>query len=59
VLVFSCCSVCCIAMLVMRRWAYGGELGGPVFAARRDSALLVMLWFTYLTLSILKTLDYL
>jgi solute carrier family 8 (sodium/calcium exchanger) len=55
VTVFTVTALSCIALLVYRRKAYGGELGGPAFAAKRDACILVALWFTYIVLSILKS----
>jgi len=48
VLVFSVEACICIALLFLRRRAYGGELGGPATAQRRDSLILFMLWVVFL-----------
>jgi solute carrier family 8 (sodium/calcium exchanger) len=55
VTVFTFTALSCIALLFYRRTAYGGELGGPSFAAKRDSGILVGLWFVYIISSILKS----
>lgn len=57
VLVFVGCAIACIGLLVLRRIKYGGELGGPAGAQRRDMVLLVLLWFVYIGLSIWKSLS--
>lgn len=55
VTVFSITAVTCILMLLIRRKVYGGELGGPAFASKRDAIIMVMLWFVYIILSIMKS----
>jgi len=55
VAVFSACAVVCIVVLMYRRYAYGGELGGPKLAQRRDSAILVTLWLVYIVASIVRS----
>jgi len=54
VIVFSALAVVCIGMLVFRRSACGGELGGPKMMAYMSSAVLAFFWFTYILLSSLK-----
>merc|ERR1712183_1059493 len=56
VTVFTVCALTCLALLVWRRFKYGGELGGPLFAQRRDSAIMASLWFVYIALSIWDSL---
>jgi len=56
VTIFTCTAVTCVTILAARRVAYGGELGGPAAAAKRDAAILVSLWFVYIIVSILKSL---
>jgi len=53
VIVFCCCALSCIALLMVRRWTLGAELGGPVLAARMSSAFLVMLWLVYIVCSVI------
>lgn len=53
VIVFCCCALSCIALLMVRRWTVGAELGGPVLIARMSSAFLVMLWLVYIVCSII------
>jgi len=57
VIIFSCCACCCIALLIIRRQLYGGELGGPASASKRDSMIMCGLWFVYVVMSILKSLE--
>jgi solute carrier family 8 (sodium/calcium exchanger) len=52
VAVFCGCAFSCIALLLVRRWALGAELGGPVLMARMSSALLVLLWVAYIVASV-------
>eukprot|EP00930_Biecheleria_cincta_P035667 TRINITY_DN24510_c0_g1_i1.p1 TRINITY_DN24510_c0_g1~~TRINITY_DN24510_c0_g1_i1.p1 ORF type:complete len:924 (-),score=152.53 TRINITY_DN24510_c0_g1_i1:48-2771(-) len=53
VLSFSIGAVLCVSLLFFRRAKYGGELGGPVCAQRRDSALLLLLWIGFVTANIM------
>jgi solute carrier family 8 (sodium/calcium exchanger) len=55
--VFCGCACTCIALLLVRRWTLGGELGGPVLAARMSSAFLVLLWLVYLVSAVLMVED--
>lgn len=57
VLVFVACALTCIGLLIFRRFKYGGELGGPKSAQRRDMIFLVFLWFVYITASIIYELS--
>jgi len=43
--------------LGLRRCIIGGELGGPKPSAYASAAALIFLWFTYVTLSIIKALS--
>jgi solute carrier family 8 (sodium/calcium exchanger) len=54
VVVFCSCAMGCFAILAYRRSNCGGELGGPMGPAKVHAAMLVMLWFTYIGLSIMK-----
>ena len=54
VAVFCSCAMGCFAILAYRRANCGGELGGPMGPAKVHSAMLVLLWFTYIGLSIMK-----
>mmetsp|Transcript_89889 Transcript_89889/g.141960 ORF Transcript_89889/g.141960 Transcript_89889/m.141960 type:complete len:958 (+) Transcript_89889:184-3057(+) len=51
VAVFSICAVICIAVLLVRRNLFGGELGGPRIPQLVTGAFLVFLWFLYVGLS--------
>lgn len=55
--VFSCCALSCLALLAYRRYRYGGELGGPKSAQRRDSCILTFLWFIYIGASCVVSLS--
>merc|ERR1711988_290515 len=55
VLVFSAFAIMCIGLLIYRRYACGGELGGPKIQAYIHSALLAFFWFGYILLSSLKS----
>jgi solute carrier family 8 (sodium/calcium exchanger) len=55
--VFCGCAVCCIALLMIRRWTVGAELGGPVLVARMSSAFLLFLWFVYIVAAVLMVED--
>jgi solute carrier family 8 (sodium/calcium exchanger) len=57
VTVFTVCAFLCIFLLIFRRFKYGGELGGPWFAQRRDSVIMSSLWFLYVGLSIWESLS--
>jgi len=52
VLVFTCCALVCLAILMWRRYQVGGELGGAGRVGA--SAVLVSLWVLYITMSGLK-----
>lgn len=54
VFVFSLTAIACIVLLHARRLRYGGELGGPKSAQRRDGAILLFLWLIYLGASIVN-----
>ncbi|KAF4659733.1 Sodium/calcium exchanger 2 [Perkinsus olseni] len=51
VLVFTICAFVCLAILVVRRAKYGGELGGPKNGKRISAGVLVLLWVAYITAS--------
>lgn len=52
VTVFALCAAVCLSLLVIRRVAYGGELGGQRAQCWRDSGILLMLWFVYIGASV-------
>lgn len=54
VIVFLCCSMCCFAILLLRRILIGGELGGPVVSKYLTAAICVALWCIYIILCTLK-----
>jgi len=56
VTVFTLCALTCFSLLIVRRYLYGGELGGPASASKRDAIIMVCLWFVYIVMSILKSL---
>lgn len=57
VVVFTCCALIAIAILMIRRWTMTAELGGPVPIKYATSLVLVILWITYVALSSWKVLD--
>eukprot|EP00747_Dinoflagellata_sp_TGD_P107701 gnl/TRDRNA2_/TRDRNA2_170193_c1_seq1.p1 gnl/TRDRNA2_/TRDRNA2_170193_c1~~gnl/TRDRNA2_/TRDRNA2_170193_c1_seq1.p1 ORF type:complete len:434 (-),score=61.76 gnl/TRDRNA2_/TRDRNA2_170193_c1_seq1:56-1174(-) len=56
VMTFTATALTCIALLMFRRKAYGGELGGPKSAQTRDGCILVGLWLVYIVVSIVISL---
>eukprot|EP00927_Polykrikos_kofoidii_P036689 TRINITY_DN30975_c0_g1_i1.p1 TRINITY_DN30975_c0_g1~~TRINITY_DN30975_c0_g1_i1.p1 ORF type:complete len:938 (+),score=144.51 TRINITY_DN30975_c0_g1_i1:77-2890(+) len=54
--VFTCCAAICLMLLWLRRYKYGGELGGEKHICRRDSGILGFLWCVYVTASIIISL---
>eukprot|EP00930_Biecheleria_cincta_P074980 TRINITY_DN6217_c0_g1_i1.p1 TRINITY_DN6217_c0_g1~~TRINITY_DN6217_c0_g1_i1.p1 ORF type:complete len:819 (+),score=170.68 TRINITY_DN6217_c0_g1_i1:207-2459(+) len=54
VIVFTTGALITLAVIQIRRWKYGGELGGPADIKAYSSALLIVLWLTYLGLSTWK-----
>lgn len=57
VIVFAICAITTIGVLVWRRKAVGGELGGPQPLRSGSSAFLVLMWFIYVAMSSWKTMD--
>jgi len=55
--VFCGCACSCIALLMVRRWTVGAELGGPAHVAWMSSAFLVMLWFVYIIAAVVMVED--
>lgn len=49
---FSVLAMLCVALLFTRRQIYGGELGGPKPAQRRDSMICLFLWVLFLVANI-------
>lgn len=54
VVVFLCCSLCCFAVLFVRRVTIGGELGGPSVSRYISVVICVMLWIIYIVLCTMK-----
>lgn len=54
VLVFTCCGAACIACLYLRRLTFKGELGGSKATAIPTACFFVLLWVTYIVVSILS-----
>ena len=54
VMVFLACSLCCFAILVLRRICVHGELGGPEPVRTLSAVLCFSLWVIYLVISILQ-----
>lgn len=55
VLVFTCTSIACIAILMIRRKVVGGELGGSPIGRLVSCIACCFLWLLYVVLSILQT----
>lgn len=55
--VFCACAISCLILLLIRRLRYGGELGGPKFAQRRDSLILTVFWLIFITLSVVDSIS--
>ncbi|CAJ1451349.1 unnamed protein product [Effrenium voratum] len=49
---FAVLAIFCVILLFARRQHYGGELGGPKAAQRRDSFLCFLLWVMFITANI-------
>ncbi|CAK9038377.1 unnamed protein product, partial [Durusdinium trenchii] len=49
---FAVLALVCVALLFTRRRVYGGELGGPKSAQRRDSLLCFSLWVMFIVANI-------
>lgn len=56
VAVFTGAAMMCVALLLWRRRVYGGELGGPRNAQKRDSFVLLLLWIVYVTTCVLYSM---
>jgi Ca2+/Na+ antiporter len=54
VIVFTACAMVTLGTLLLRRWAFGCELGGPRCAKFLTAALFVTLWLVYVLISSLK-----
>lgn len=52
--VFSIAACVCLMIICLRRWAFGGELGGPYRMKLLSFLMLVGLWFWYIGLSVWK-----
>jgi len=55
---FAVLAMLCVALLYMRRVTYGGELGGPLLAQRRDSFLCFLLWIMFIAANVVFSLVY-
>jgi solute carrier family 8 (sodium/calcium exchanger) len=55
VAVFTVCALLTLMTLVLRRRFLGAELGGPAVAKYATGAFFVLLWFTYIGLSIIMS----
>jgi len=56
VIAFTVVALIAVALLFVRRFVYGGELGGPKRAQVRDSAILAALWAIFLVVSAANSL---
>eukprot|EP00931_Biecheleriopsis_adriatica_P086006 TRINITY_DN60746_c0_g1_i1.p1 TRINITY_DN60746_c0_g1~~TRINITY_DN60746_c0_g1_i1.p1 ORF type:complete len:826 (+),score=124.68 TRINITY_DN60746_c0_g1_i1:83-2560(+) len=57
VVIFSCGALCCLSLLFIRRKVCGGELGGPKVLKQITCVILVSIWFVYIILSAVKSLE--
>jgi len=55
VIVFCACAIICIAVFFVRRFYFGGELGGPTRMKQFSAALFLFLWLIYVVLSSLRS----
>mmetsp|Transcript_145787 Transcript_145787/g.254532 ORF Transcript_145787/g.254532 Transcript_145787/m.254532 type:complete len:852 (-) Transcript_145787:1496-4051(-) len=53
VLIFSVCALLCLTMLALRRWKFGGELGGPFVPKVATSCFSLSLWLLFIALAII------
>ena len=53
-MVFICCAIICIIVLMIRRCVVKGELGGDKAGRYCSMILLMSLWFIYIIMSILQ-----
>eukprot|EP00930_Biecheleria_cincta_P013349 TRINITY_DN11948_c0_g1_i1.p1 TRINITY_DN11948_c0_g1~~TRINITY_DN11948_c0_g1_i1.p1 ORF type:complete len:1564 (+),score=232.20 TRINITY_DN11948_c0_g1_i1:85-4776(+) len=51
---FCVCAILCLSLLAFRRYAYGGELGGPKMSQVRDTSILVLLWLAFIAASVVS-----
>ena len=58
VVLFLSCSFVGIAILVIRRVIYKGELGGPENGRKISCAIFILLWFVYIIFSCLGQYEY-
>lgn len=54
VMVFTVAACICLTVIEIRRYVFGGELGGDSDPKAYSSFLLILLWFFYISLSIWK-----
>jgi len=54
VAVFCALAILFLGLLVYRRYAYGGELGGPPGPAKMHACIAVSMWFTYVVVASLR-----
>ncbi|CAD7941387.1 unnamed protein product [Amoebophrya sp. A120] len=57
VTIFTLTAFACLGTLVLRRYLYGGELGGPAGPKWATFAFFCALWGVYISLSSIKALD--
>jgi solute carrier family 8 (sodium/calcium exchanger) len=54
VAVFALTAVVCLTVILIRRYKFGGELGGPTDMKAYSSFMLILLWAIYIALTIWK-----
>ena len=57
VVIFASGALLCMSILLLRRKAFGGELGGPRRCKQLTAVLLVLIWCTYVVLSSMRALQ--
>jgi|ERR1712136_95729 len=57
VLVFDGCGLICVVTLIVRRFFFGGELGGPLLSKWLTGGLLLGLWMTFATVVTLQAYE--
>ena len=54
VVIFVICAILCILLLLFRRWAVGGELGGTKCGRISSACFLIGLWLFYIIMCIIQ-----
>ncbi|KAL3312986.1 hypothetical protein Ciccas_008415, partial [Cichlidogyrus casuarinus] len=54
-ILFICCAIVCLSVILMRRFLGGGELGGPMKYKLFSSIIIVILWIFFLVIMSLRS----